>query len=282
MSKILEAARPIGPEVLTLIHYLSKVLLVGPSGSGKSTLAMTMPGKKLEIDLDGRSESLVGFPDVEVIKILRDPRGGSNQWLLVDRLIGELQDAARNRNETFPYDSICFDGLTSANRISMDWALTLDQKYGLGGAPAQQHYMPQMNEIGKILSRLLALPCHVVVTAHPELIEDETSGRTVILPKATGKQRTELPNWFNETYWLFRKRESVGDQMKTRYYALTSGDDRYDFFKSSMNALGKYWNDPVLIDFDEERVGFAKLFWLRFGREASEFTRRQVGKEEEG
>ena len=88
-------------------------------------------------------------------------------------------------------------------------------------------------------------------------------GGLKFLPKATGKMRTEIPGWFNECFYCFRASDDKG---KTRYYWNTAGTGKWDFLKSTLNQLGKYWKDPVEVDFSKERVGFKDLLGRRFSR----------------
>lgn len=247
--------------------YLLRFFLAGPSGSGKTTSAMTVPGPKLVVDFDGRSASLAGFDDVSVLDCVEADHRSPRAWDRAERIRKELLTLARKPAE-FPYSLIFFDGLTSMNRISLNWALLLDSNRGLGGAPARQHFLPQMDALAKFMLSTLSLPCHVGYSGHMELIEDEERGTSILLPKTTGKLRTELANWFNETYYCYRQFDAR--EKKTRYYWLTAGTGRKDFFKSSLNQRGKFWGDPIELDFDSPRVGFTDLLQRRFGEQLSE------------
>lgn len=241
-----------------------KVFLAGPSGSGKTTAAaMTLPGKKLLVDLDNRSEAVVGIPDLDIYSCHEPEPKSPRAWDKAERMRGVI--VSEIRQGIFPYDTIIFDGLTMLGRISLNWALTLDSKRGLGGSPARQHYGPQMDNIAKFVLSTIALPVHVCYTGHIELIGDEGTGMMRNLPKITGKLRTEVANWFNETYYCYRQADDAG---KLQYYWQTAGSGRNEFFKSSVNQLGKYWEDPIHIDFTSGKpVGFADLFERRCKKE---------------
>jgi len=237
--------------------YLIKAFVAGHSGSGKTTGALTVPGKKLLIDYDGRSAVAVGVPLVDVIQITEENPGVPRAWDRARALREELWTLVRKG--TLPYKVIIEDGLTSMGRYAMNAALLLDNRRGLGGAPAQQHYMPQMKYIQDHVTSMLSLPVHYILTGHLELIEGD-DGSFVYLPKVYGKLRTEVANWFSETYLAYRER----GEKKTRYYWLTAGAGKYEFFKSSMNRLGQFWKDPIELDFDQPSVGFADLLRRRF------------------
>ena len=260
MSKILERAENAMEIEVNPQTYLLRVYLAGDSGSGKTQAMASMPGRKLFIDFDNRIETVVGTPDTYIVRCHEaDPRSPKawQQLLTIQKDI-----VADIKADNFPFESIIYDGLTMMGRISMNWALLLDPKRGLGGSPAQQHYLPQMDNLSKFILRTLTLPRHIGYTGHVELHEDLDDGKMKFYPKITGKLRTELPNWFNETYYCFRVKDSKG---KTSYRWNTAGSGQAEFFKSSLNQLGKYWDDPIVIDFSKTPVGFEDLLERRFG-----------------
>jgi len=246
--------------------YRWKVFLAGPSGSGKTAAIATLPGKKLLVDFDNRAETVAGVPNIDIYRIHevdpKSPQAWNKALRLKDVIISEI------RQGIFPYDGVQFDGLTMMGRISMNWALLLDNKRGLGGSPARQHYGPQMDNLAKYVLSTLALPIHVVYTGHIELFQDEATGAQKFYPKITGKLRTEVANWFNETYYCYRTHNDDG---RLCYYWQTGGSGRQEFFKSSLNALGRYWEDPIQIDFDsKEPQGFEGLMEKRFNPTSKE------------
>lgn len=254
-----EAVKSAEDITLDLNSFKWKVFLAGPSGSGKSLGLTTLPGKKLLIDFDNRSESVIGIPNVDIYSCHEPEPKSPKAWRKADALrqviISEVNKGI------FPYDSILFDGLTMLGRFAMNWALTLDSKRGLGGSPAKQHYGPQMDNLAKFVLSTITLPLHIGYTGHIEPIEEEQTGKLKYYPKITGKLRSECANWFNETYFCYRTPDADG---KLRYYWLTAGSGTREFFKSGVNQLGKYWVDPILIDFDNPPVGFADLSNRRF------------------
>lgn len=261
-SKIQEAAISAKEMEIDPSTYKIKAFLLGPSGSGKTLSAITLPGKVLLVDFDGRAETVIGEEHVEILSCHEpDPRS-PEAWQRAERI--RRQIISEVRHKVFPYDSIVWDGMTMLGRYGLNWALTLDPKRGLGGAPAQQHYLPQMDNLAKFVLSTLALSLNIVYTGHIELIEEKDTGRILHLPKVTGKLRTEVANWFSETYSCYRHPNKDGD---LRYYWLTAGSGSKEFFKSTLNKRGKYWTDPIEINFDKPPVGFADLFERRFGKE---------------
>jgi hypothetical protein len=244
--------------------YRIKALLVGPSGGAKSTLAATVPGRKLVVDLDQRSESLVGMPDVDIIEIGEPDIDNPTAYDKLVQVKDELWDLA-NAGE-LPYDAVIIDGYTRLGRYAMYKSLQLTDAKGQkmstmpGGGPAQPHYSPQMTWVVNISMQMFPLPCHVIFTGHVDIYEDKLLNTISFYPKITGKIRTEVSSWFNETY-LCEYSPSQG-----KYLIHTLATRRYDFLKTSLNRTGVYWESPVEFDLTKEPCGFADLMRRRFHR----------------
>lgn len=245
--------------------YLIKAGLFGHTGSGKTQSSITLPKSEehplLLIDYDGRAETVAGTPHVEIVSLYDSSPESPKAWDEAEYLRKELWSLARKGE--FRYSGVIEDGLTMLGQVAMNSALTLDNKRGLGGAPAKQHWIPQIHTLRKHINSMRALPCHYVITGHFEILQDEDDGKLKILPKVTRSMRTELPSWFNETYYCWREKGKEG----IIYYWTTGGTGKYEFFKSTLNHLGKFWEDPIQIDFDASRVGFEDLLVRRFGKE---------------
>jgi len=244
--------------------YLIKAALLGPTGTGKTQSSITLPLKDdkpiLLIDFDGRSETVAGEPHVVVLKLFDPDPASPKAWNEGEQVRTELWAQARSGD--FPYSGVIEDSLSMMARIAMNFALTLDNKRGLGGAPAKQHWNPQIHALVRHINSMRMLPCHYVITGHFDLLQDEDDGKLKILPKITRSLRTEFPSWFNETYYTHRE---GGKEGKVLYYWTTAGTGKYEFFKSTLNNKQKYWKDPIAIDFDKPPVGFERLLGMRFG-----------------
>ena len=248
---------------------LIKAALMGPSGSGKTASSVTLPKTEekplLLVDYDDRWETVRNEVEAGLVKVLKlfDPDPSSPKaWNEGEDLRKELWALARSGE--FPYSGVIEDGLSMMARIAMNSALTLDNKRGLGGSPAKQHWMPQIQYLAKHINSMRMLPCHYILNTHFDMLTDESDGKVKILPKVTKSLRTELPSWFNETYRCYREK---GKEGRIHYYWETGGTGKYDFFKSTLNNRQKLWKDPIEIDFDSSPVGFEKLLELRFGKE---------------
>jgi AAA domain len=265
-NSILEFAKP--SSELSREKYYLRAFLIGDGGSGKTVSATTLPGKKLLIDADNGAEAVAGFPDVSILRIPEPDPGNPVGWELLKKLKEELWAKARIKDEPFPYDSIIIDSATALGRYALNWSLKLTTAKGEpigtapGGGAAQPHYGPQMNQMTNLMLSLLGLPCHVCFTAHIDLYQDESTKKIEYWPKFYGKIRTEVSNWFGESY-VCTKAKVDG---KMRYYWVTDIKDKHRFIKSRLNTLGKYWTSPVEIDLSDpsQSSGFTKLLDLRF------------------
>lgn len=274
--KVLERAKP--AQELNSDTYKVRCLSVSEgSGDGKTKSACTIFGKKLLIDLDGRAETVAGYPDIDVIKIIEKDVKNPKAWDEMVKLKEELWKATEM--DPYPYDSIIVDGLTEMFRICMYWVLKLDAggKFGIADSPAEQHYGPQMKHVADWIRSVIGLPVHLIVTAHEEVKEIKKTGRTIIAPLATGKLRIEIPKWFNETYFNIRERDKENN---VKFFWYTQAFDKHNYLKSSMNDMQQYWEDPVPLDFkSDELVGFPYLWNKRFGVAGPTLPEREEVKE---
>jgi len=276
MGKILVSATQ--AEDLSFETYRIRALLSSPgSGAGKTTAACSLPGRKLLLDIDNRAESVAGWPEVEIVKCHEPDPKNPRAWRRLEEIKKELWSEAHlaaKAGKKFPYAGVIVDGNTALFRVCLNWAILLDPKVGLGGCAAQQHYGPQMKNASDYIMSLLGLPCHVIFTGHENMVEQDGGQLACWLPKVTGKLATEVPKWFNETYYNWRvEKAKDGEKRKHRFFWSTQGTRRRSYLKSSMNKLGAYWSDPIGLDFSAEFVGFGDLLRQRF---ASSLSKEQL------
>lgn len=273
--KVLSTATP--AKALDKDAYKIRCLLCSEgSGDGKTTSAMTIFGKKLLIDLDGRAESVADWPNVDILRIFERDTKSPKAWDQMIRLKEELWRATEQ--DPYPYDSIIVDGLTEMLRICMYWVMKMDlqrgkdAKFGIADSPAEQHWGPQMKHVADWLRSVIGLPAHLVVTSHEEIKEFKKLGKTVWAPLATGKLRIEIPKWFNETYFNIRKRDKENN---VSFFWMTQAYEKRNYLKSSMNQMQKYWDDPIPLDFESDLVGFPYLWQQRFGVPGPKLPKRE-------
>ena len=260
MSLLNSAAPPKDHE-----NYLIKALLVGPSKGGKTTSALTLPGKKLLIDIHSkRSQASVGFEDVEIISLVPDTKRPGDPWNQLEDLVVELWDEANEGS--LKYDSIILDDLSGMKRLCMDSCLRIMVSGGKtlatapGGGPSQAHYGPHIFKTDQLINRIIPLPVHIVFTGHVYTFEDDLTNKLESWPNVYGRGlRSEIGSWFDETYYAY------ADEGK--HYWRTESDRTYSFLGSTLNHLHKFWDPskPIEIDFDAPPTGFADLLKRRFG-----------------
>ena len=254
-------------------NYKIRALLLGESGGGKTTSAISLPGKKLVVDFDGRAASVSGAEGVDVIRLYEPDPDKPTAWNEGINLRDEIWAALKNN--TFNYEGVVWEGFSSMTRYCMNFCLSLRTKSGqlaergFGDTPAQHHYGPYMAEMSKFIFNCISMPVHTVFTGHYYVYEDATTNKVEYWPKLFGNIRTEVGSWFNEVYSCYNLTQTVkeGDKQvkKQKYYWQTASDIKYGFLKSSLNQLGKYWQSPVELNPDDKVWGFEKLLDLRFG-----------------
>ena len=256
-------------------NYKIRALLLGESGSGKTTSAISLPGRKLLVDFDGRAESIAGVDNTDVLRINETDPDKPTAWneaiSLRDEIWGKL------KTNSFPYEGVIWEGFSSMTKFCMNFCLSLRTKTGqlaergFGDTPAQHHYRPYMAEMSKFIFNCVAMPVHTVYTGHYYTYEDGTTNKVEYWPKLYGNIRTEVGSWFNETYHCYNLTQTIkeGDKQvkKQKYYWQTASDTKYGFLKSSLNQLGKHWQSPIELDPSQTPWGFEKLLELRFGKE---------------
>ena len=256
-------------------NYKIRALLLGESGSGKTTSAISLPGKKLLVDFDGRAEAIAGAAGVEVIRIFESDMDKPTAWNEAISLRDEIWAAIKAG--TFSYEGVIWEGFSSMTKFCMNFCLSLRTKSGqlaergFGDTPAQHHYGPYMSEMSKFIFNCIAMPVHTVFTGHYYVYEDATTNKIEYWPKLFGNLRTEVGSWFNETYHCYNLTQTIKEgaetKKKQKYYWQTASDTKFGFLKSSLNQLGHYWQSPVELNPSETPWGFEKLLELRFGKE---------------
>lgn len=127
------------------------------------------------------------------------------------------------------------------------WAETilynLVAKRGKAGATPEGKldYLPQKTEIRNWITRILALPCDVIVTGHLEPTEDLVTGRVTYRYATTGKGTFIIPAMFDEVYVAVAEETSKG----VSYKLITAGAGRYAA-RSRLASGGKIdqYEDP--------------------------------------
>lgn len=273
-ESILAKATSVGSIKEQKENYKIRAMLIGDSKSGKTTSATSLPGKKLLVDFEGRSEAVVGFDSTDVIRIVEHDPEKPTAWNESISLREEIWQQIKNNS--FGYTGVIWDGMSGMTKICMNWCLSLrtaDGKQsarGFGGGPAEHHYNPYMQEMSKFIFNCLAMPIHTVFTGHLYVYEDKHTNKLEWWPKLFGNIRTEVGSWFNEVYYCYnvteRGKEKDTNVKRQVYYWQTAADSKLNFIGSSLNQLGKYWQSPIELNPDDSIWGFQKLLELRFAQ----------------
>jgi len=219
-----------------------KVLCYGESGTGKTVFATSFPGKIFVHDFDSKVVSAANFwrkhnpeqlgqIDYTSYADIRGKDADSTTekkfatfhgWLL------EMQTAAQNGK--FPYGTVVLDSLTTWADLLLLEVLRQTRTTlkgpiaGRSDIPGMQHYGINSVVFKDYLTRFLALPCNVVVTAHIETEKDEITGALERKPKASGKLASWLPIVFGEVYRAYVDQKDN----KTRYMLQTQTDTKFN------------------------------------------------------
>ena len=205
-SNLSSAKPPSNPE-----DYLIKALIVGPSKGGKTTSALTLPGKKLLIDIHSkRSQAAVGFDNVDVILFKPESKPSAKPWDALEALVEEIWEAINS--DSFHYSAIIWDDLSGMKRLCMDSCLSIMAAGGKrlatapGGGPSQAHYGPHIHKTDRLINQIIPMPVHTVFTGHVYTFEDDLTNKLESWPNVYGRGlRSEIGSWFDETYYAYEE-----------------------------------------------------------------------------
>ena len=201
------------------------VLVYGDSGNGKTVFATSFPSPMKVFDFDGKIMSAVSYwgqkdatrlTQIDV-EDLQSMNAHPEQYSKFYTLLSQLESQAKAGN--FPWKTVVLDSLTTWCDALMREIVR--QNPGIKGAapglPGLQHYGLFGSKFREQLSRLLALPCNIVVTAHIDITKDENTGEILRRPLVIGKNASYLPIIFGEVYRAFAETKDG----KTEYWAQT-------------------------------------------------------------
>lgn len=209
-----------------------KVLVIGDSGSGKTVFATSFPGKVFVADFDGKVVSAAnhyGRHRPEVVQgidyedYFENQASADHYAKFYSKLVQFETEAKAGKLSisTFVLDSLTtfFDAFLK-EVMRQNPAI----KGPAPGIPGLQTYGIATPKFKEQLGRILALPCHIVITAHIDVSKDEVSGEIVRQAKLPGKLATYLPIVFGE---VLRAYAEQGKDGKTVYMAQTKSDSKF-------------------------------------------------------
>ncbi len=211
----------------------TRTLVWGPSGSGKTWSLRTWPRPLLIADFDIGVECLSGEKDIYFESFHEPdpfhPQALDNFRKWLGERMGELKEGK--------YKSFALDSATFLSRSVM-YAI-LGQAQRAGQNPQIQDYGSFAIKFENIMSQLLALPLHLVLTAHDEMVKDEDCGKVFVLPYMIGRKiPRQVGIWFREIYYAYKRqvRDPETQDMTTGYNWLIGIGPVTDRCKTSMGG----------------------------------------------
>lgn len=128
----------------------AKIIIYSKPGNGKTTVAGLLPGKTLVLDIDGTSQVLEGYSNVDVAKI-----DGENPHDSI------LQFYALAKANITNYDNIFVDNLTHYQKL---WLMSRGEKTK-SGMPELKDYALFDNHLLKLIETFNSLDANVIYTA---------------------------------------------------------------------------------------------------------------------
>lgn len=128
----------------------AKIITYSKPGDGKTTVAGLLPGKTLVFDIDGTSQVLEGYANVDVAKI-----DGTNPH---DSILQFFAYAKANINK---YDNVFVDNLTHYQKL---WLLKKGENTK-SGMPELKDYALLDNHLLKLVETFNSLDANVIYTA---------------------------------------------------------------------------------------------------------------------
>jgi hypothetical protein len=185
-----------------------KLLQAGSSGVGKTCIASTFPRPIYYADTDDEGvKSLIPFYDYDDKKlegidydVYTDPNPKAPDAM--NRLEQKL--ASFLAQPVFPYKTIVIDHLTGLeDRVMNRVIFNTRQTKRVLGAANMQDYGLVIWQLEEFIQTLMAMPCHVVLNCHTQVIQTELTKDIIVQPLVAGKKLpNKLPIWFDEVYVL--------------------------------------------------------------------------------
>ena len=186
-----------------------RVLVYSRSGGGKTSLI----GKVLELDsmcplyvfdFDLRINSILAVVDhTRIVQHLHydQYRDGTSAGSAFSSAEAKLRDLATELAQGRGPRTVALDTLTFMEKSIGARVLLMDGKPS--NAPLQlNHYKSIIAQLEDFISKLCALDCNVIVTAHEEIEKDEITGATTRGIRVVGKALPNvLPGYFNEVWY---------------------------------------------------------------------------------
>ena len=153
----------------------AKIITYSKPGDGKTTVAGLLPGKTLVFDIDGTSQVLEGYANVDIAKI-----DGEDAHNSIIQFYGHAKANVQK------YDNIFIDNLTHYQKL---WLLNKGEKTK-SGMPELKDYAILDNHLLKLVEIFNALDANVIYTTWEttrEIIHDDGQKYNQFLPDIRDK-----------------------------------------------------------------------------------------------
>jgi len=233
------------------------MLVIGDYGTGKTQLFGTCP-KPVHIDSfdPGGTKTAALQPLIESGDIVVENKYENDDWKnpwAYDQWVRDM----RERIADGYFDYIGTYGLDSTTRwaMSMMYAImsrgSKVSKPHAGETPQLQDFMLQQFDGADIISHIMALPCHTLITGHIALTKDEVTGKLETGLMLWGKFSNQLPLSFDEKYIMRVEKDKHMLQVKNDgYYKAETrmGGTKFQKYEEpNIQALLKKGNGGVSI-----------------------------------
>lgn len=219
-----------------------KVLCWSPSGTGKTNLLGTAAelGPMYIYDFDQRLQGIADR-DIEFDSYRDANQAQPTAYDLASSHLDRIRGI-----KPFPYTTIALDGLTTFAIAAMNRAFPATKAFmpqltristNNAIVPAQPDYMTAMALTEQFISKLVALPCHVIVTAHEDNDKDELTQRIFKNIAVSGKLAIRLPGYFNELWRMVVSTTAVNGVAQNTFNVVTRPDNLYSARTCYRDAL---------------------------------------------
>jgi hypothetical protein len=182
-----------------------RAIIFGDIGTGKTYLQRTCP-RPVHVDSFDPGGTKTNRRMIEEGWMIADT-SFENEEPTKPTVLKLYQDSFNRRGAGGYFEAIgtyFLDGITMFSKAAMNF--TVVKKMRVDGIPKVEQkggdndYVSQMALIEPAIRSILNLPCHVIITAHPDLSTDEDVARKIIGPQVTGQLKMRLPLMVDEIY----------------------------------------------------------------------------------
>lgn len=236
IRKEVEEIRSMYKDAKTSKYFRS--LIFGDTGTGKTFLTQTCP-RPIHIDsfdVGGTTTVRKCIEEGWMIADTRyedeDPQHPTAIALYEKEFDRRLAGGYFEAIGTYILDSITTHGDAAMNHVL--WKQGRKDGIPMSGKGTDNDYVKQQKVVEPMLRKILNLPCHVILIAHPDMRENEDTRTKAIGPKVYGQLANRLPLLLSEIYCAQAKEVKDGVQ-----YSLLTRQTGYWRCRSRLAALGK-------------------------------------------